>query len=101
MNALVTRTQAFLVSGVALQVNQGTSCYLAIEAASTILSGVNAMLAGLVDAAPDNANEVYAIRVLTQQCEALIDAVAGSIREAEDLAPQNQTPPVRGAEVTQ
>ncbi|WP_236167082.1 hypothetical protein [Pseudomonas fulva] len=101
MTAFVTHTQAFLVSGVALQVNNGSSCYMAIEAASTILSGVNGLLAGLVDDAPDNANEIYAIRVLTQQCEALIDAVAASIREAEDLAPQNLTSLVRGAEVTQ
>ncbi|MBA1195763.1 hypothetical protein G7011_01380 [Pseudomonas plecoglossicida] len=101
MSIIATRTQAFLVSGVAFQVNHGSSCYMAIEAASTILSGVNGLLAGLVDDAPDNANEVYAIRVLTQQCEALIDAVAVSIREAEDNAPQNQTYPVRGAEVSQ
>lgn len=101
MTNLVTRTQAFVVSGVALQVNHGSSCYLAMEAANAILSGVNSLLGGLVDDAPDNANEVYAIRVLTQQCEALIDSVACSIREAEDAAPQNKTPPVRGAEVSQ
>ncbi len=101
MTRLVTRTTGFLVSGVALQVNPGTSCYTAIEAASSMLSSVNALLGALVAEGPDNGNEVHGVRVLTQHCEALIDSVAVAIREAEDLAPQNQPSPVRGAEASQ
>ncbi|MFI8555817.1 hypothetical protein [Pseudomonas putida] len=101
MTAIVTRTEGFLVSGVALQVNPGTSCYAAIEAASSMLSSVNALLGALVGEGPDNGNEIYGVRVLTQHCEALLDSVAVAIREAEDLAPQNPTSPLRGAEVHQ
>ncbi|WP_054902597.1 hypothetical protein [Pseudomonas sp. NBRC 111131] len=101
MTALLTRTQGFLVSGVALQVNHGSSCYAAIESASSMLSSVNALLGVLVAEGPDNGNEIYGVRVLTQHCEALLDSVAISIREAENRAPQNPNSPVRGAEVTQ
>lgn len=101
MTALVTRTQGFLISGVTLQVCQGTGCYTTIEAASSILSSVNALLGSLVDAAPDNGCEIYGIRALTMQCEAMLDAVAVAVRDAEDLAPQNPASPVRGAEVSQ
>lgn len=101
MTALVTRTEGFLISGVGLQVLPGTSCYAAIESASSILPSVNALLGALMSAAPDNGEEIYGVWVLTQHCEALIDSVAVAIRDAEDRAPQNLTSPVRGAEVTQ
>ncbi|NMY67328.1 hypothetical protein [Pseudomonas sp. WS 5414] len=89
MTTLVTRKQDFLVSGVELQINQGSSCYAAIDSASTILASVNALLGALVGEGPDNGNEIYGVRVLTQHCEALLDAVAVVVREAENLAPQN------------
>lgn len=98
MTTIVTSTQVFPISGVSFQVNQGTSCYTAIEAASSILSSVNALLGNLVDEAPDNGCEIYGIRVLTMQCGAMLDAVVVSVRDAEDLAPQNRTSQVRGAE---
>lgn len=101
MTRLVTRTTGFLASGVALQVNPGTSCYTAIEAASSMLSSVNALLGALMSAAPDNGKEIYGVWVLTQHCEALLDSVALAICEAEDPAPQNPTSQVRGAEVHQ
>lgn len=98
---LVSSTQGFLISGVSLQVNQGSGCYTTIDAASSILSSVNVLLGNLVSDAPDNGCEIYGIRVLTMQCEAMLDSVAVAVRNAEDLAPQNATSPVRGAEVTQ
>lgn len=101
MTALLTRTQGFLVSGVALQVNHGSSCYAAIESASSILTSVNTLLGAIVAEGPDNGNEIFGIRVLTQHCEALLDSAALAIREAEGPAPQNPNSPVRGAEVTQ
>ncbi len=101
MTALVTRTEGFLISGVGLQVLPGTSCYAAIESASSILSSVNALLGALVAEGSDNGNEVHGVRVLTQHCEALLDSVALAIREAEDLAPQNPPSPDRGAEASQ
>lgn len=101
MTALVTRAEGFLISGVGLQVLPGTSCYAAIESASSILSSVNALLGALMSAAPDNGEEIYGVWVLTQHCEALLDSVALAIREAEDPAPQNPTSQVRGAEVNQ
>lgn len=101
MSTLITSNQSYLLSGVAMQVNSGSSCYAAIEAASAILASVNVLLGGLIDDGPDNGDEIYGIRALTMQCEAMLDSVAVAVRAAEDLAPQNQPSPVRGAEVSQ
>ncbi|MBZ3665990.1 MULTISPECIES: hypothetical protein [Pseudomonas] len=101
MTALATHVQRFTISGVSYQVESGTHCSTALVAAGSILSGVNILLGALIDESGDQANEIYAIRTLTMQVEALIGAMEVPIRNAEDLAPQNQTPPVCGAEVTQ
>lgn len=101
MTALVTRIQRFAVSGVSYQVESGTHCSTALVAAGSILSGVNILLGNLIDRANEQACELYAIRTLTMQVEAMIDSMEVPIREAEDLAPQNPPSPDRGAEVSQ
>lgn len=101
MTALVTRIQRFAVSGVSYQVEAGAPCSVALVAAGSILSGVNILLGNLIDQADEQACELYAIRTLTMQVEAMIDSMEVPIRDAEDRAPQNPTSPVRGAEATQ
>lgn len=104
--SLVTSMQRFSTSGVSYQVEAGTSCSVALAAAGTILSGVNILLGSLIDEADEQSCQLFAIRTLTMQVEALIDSVEAlidsveaPIRAAEDPAPQNPTSPVRGAEV--
>ncbi|MFT2184346.1 hypothetical protein [Pseudomonas putida] len=101
MTVLVTRLQRFAVSGVSFQVEDGTHCSTALVAAGSILSGVNILLGTLIDQADEQACELYAIRTLTMQVEAMIGSMEVPIRAAEDLAPQNPTSQVRGAEVHQ
>ncbi|WP_049696637.1 hypothetical protein [Pseudomonas fulva] len=101
MTVLVTHIQRFAVSGVSYQVEAGTHCSTALVAAGSILSGVNILLGTLIAQADEQACELYAIRTLTMQVEAMIGSMEVPIRAAEDLVPQNQTSPALGAEVTQ
>lgn len=98
---LVTSMQRFTTSGVSYQVEAGTSCSVALMAAGTILSGVNILLGSLIDEADEQSCQLFAIRTLTMQVEALIDSVEAPIRAAEDFAPQNLVSPVRGAGVSE
>lgn len=99
MTALVTRAQRFVVSGISYQVEAGTSCSTTLAAAGSILSGVNIILGDLI-AEDEFSCQLFAIRTLVMQVEALIGAVEDPVRAAELLAPQDQTSPVRGAEVS-
>lgn len=100
MTSLATKVQRFAVSGVSYQVEAGTSCSTAIAAAGSILSGINILLGKLIDEADEQTCELFAIRTLTMQVEALLGSVEDPVRRAEDLAPQNPISPVRGAEVS-
>lgn len=95
-----THQTAFSLSGVDFHISAGTSCNTAITAAGAMLSSVNCLLGNLIGDGAEGSCELYAIRVLTVQCEALLEAIEIPVRDMEDLAPQNATPPVRGAEVT-
>ena len=101
MTRLSTQEARFFSSGVEYRVNAGTSCNTAITAAGAMLSSVNCLLGNLIGDGADGSSELYAIRVLTVQCEALLEAIEIPVRDMEDLAPQNSTSPVRGAEVKQ
>lgn len=101
MTHLTTQEVGFRSSGVEYQVNAGTSCNTAITAAGAMLSSVNCLLGNLIGDGADGSCELYAIRNLTVQCEALLEAIEIPVRDMEGLAPQNATSQVRGAEVTQ
>lgn len=98
---LVNRTHRFVTSGVTYQVEAGASCSTVLSAAGSILTGVNILLGNLIDEADEQGCELFVIRSLTMQVEALLDSVEIPIRSAEDLAPQNAAPPIRGAEVSE
>lgn len=101
MTSLVTQDTRFTSSGVDFEIKSGTSCNTAITAAGAMLSSVNCLLGNLIGDGADGSSELYAIRVLTVQCEALLEAIEIPVRDMEDHAPHNQTTPVRGAEVSQ
>ena len=96
---LVTQETGFVLSGVDYRVNAGTSCNTAVTAAGAMLSSVNHLLGNLIGDGAESSCELYAIRVLTSQCEALLEAIEIHIRDMEDLTPQNPTSQVRGAKV--
>ncbi|MEF0146511.1 hypothetical protein [Pseudomonas guariconensis] len=100
MNRLTTTEVCLHISGVELQINAGTSCNTAITAAGAMLSSVNHLLSNLIGDGAEGSSDLYAIRILTAHCEALLEAIELPVRDAEDLAPQKETSPVRGAEVT-
>lgn len=78
----------------------GISCSEAFNFASANLSAAEDLLGQLVQVNA-SCNLAFAIRALVGQARALIDSGVGSVEQAEDLAPQNQPSPVRGAEVSQ
>ncbi len=99
MTPLVTQDTRFTSSGIEFEIKFGTSCNTAITAAGAMLSSVNCLLGNLIGDGAEGSCELYAIRVLTVQCEALLEAIEIPVRDMEGHAPQNQTPPVCGAEV--
>ncbi|HGM4966440.1 TPA: hypothetical protein ACKP0L_004784 [Pseudomonas putida] len=99
MTSLVTQDTRFTSSGIEFEIKFGTSCNTAITAAGAMLSSVNHLLGNLIGDGAESSCELYAIRVLTSQCEALLEAIEIPIRDMEDLTPQNPTSLVRGAEV--
>lgn len=101
MTSLVTQDTRFTSSGIEYEIKFGTSCNTAITAAGAMLSSVNCLLGNLIGDGAEGSCELYAIRVLTVQCEALLEAIEISVRDMEDLAPQNSTSQVRGAEVSE
>ena len=101
MTPLVTQDTRFTSSGVEFEIKFCTSCNTAITAAGAMLSSVNCLLGNLIGDGAEGSCELYAIRVLTLQCEALLEAIEIPMRDMEDLAPQNQVSSVRGAEVSQ
>ncbi|MCE0862345.1 hypothetical protein LU674_008765 [Pseudomonas alloputida] len=101
MTRLSTQEAHFFSSGVKYRVNAGTSCNTAITAAGAMLSSVNCLLGNLIGDGADGSSELYAIRVLTVQCEALLEAIEIPVRDMEGHAPQKPTSPDRGAEASQ
>ncbi|WP_099431215.1 hypothetical protein [Pseudomonas mosselii] len=78
----------------------GLSCGGALNVASAILQGAESFCCMLIDS-QRSAAEVSAIRILIEQAKALIDASVVSVERAEDLVPQSQSSPIRGAEARQ
>lgn len=101
MTSLVTQDTRFTSSGVEFEIKFGTPCNTAITAAGAMLSSVNCLLGNLIGDGAEGSCELYAIRVLTVQCEALLEAIEIPVRDMENLAPQKPTFPGCGAEVTQ
>jgi hypothetical protein len=97
MTQLATTEACFSISGVELQINAGTSCNTAITAAGAMLSSVNHLLSNLIGGGAEGSCELYAIRIMTVHCEALLESIELPVRDAETSAPQNSTSPVRGA----
>ncbi|HFQ8052608.1 TPA: hypothetical protein ACHTCR_004476 [Pseudomonas putida] len=97
MTSLVTQDTRFTSSGVEFEIKFGTSCNTAITAAGAMLSSVNSLLGNLIGDGTEGSCELYAIRVLTVQCEALLEAIEIPVRDMEGLAPQKPTSSKRGA----
>ncbi len=78
--------------------SSGVSCSEAFNLASVSLGAAEELLGQLVQI-----NEVchlaFAIRTLVGQAKALVDSGVVAVEHAEDLAPQNPAPLIRGAEV--
>ena len=97
MTSLVTQDTRFTSSGIEFEIKFGTSCNTAITAAGAMLSSVNCLLGNLIGDGAEGSCELYAIRNLTLQCEALLEAIEIPIRDMEDLAPQKPAAAKRGA----
>lgn len=74
----------------------GAQCSAAINFASAILQSASRVCGTLIDA--EDSAGLYAVMILIDQAHALIDSAAPGIEQAEDLASQNRTSQVRGAE---